>query len=197
MQRPRKAWCNAGARQRLTGADLFFTGVYLMDNYSEQLVAKIRTTADTVKIATVIILAALIAGACVFLALATGFLLLIFLGVGILFFGIWLVSGMGIEYEYIITNTEMDIDKIIGKRKRKRMITVDLTKAEEFAPLNGESPDCDVIVHASSGSDTNIHYLIVEHSDYGKVKIFFNPGKKFTEALKLAFPAKLRIRMEN
>lgn len=168
-----------------------------MDNYSEQLVAKIRTTGDTVKIAAVIMLASLIAGACVFLVLVSGLLLLIFLGLGLFFLGVWIASGMSIEYEYIVTNTEMDIDKIIGKRKRKRMITVDLTKAEEFAPLNGGSPDCDVIVHASSGSDKNIHYMIVEHNDYGKVKIIFNPNQKFTEALKTAFPAKLRSRMEN
>lgn len=168
-----------------------------MDNYSEQLVAKIRTTADTVKIVVTIVLSSLIAGFFVFFALVSGFLLLIFLGMGLFFYGVWLVNGMGIEYEYIVTNTELDIDKIIGKRKRKRMITVDLTHAEEFAPLNGDSPDCDVIVRASSGSDTNIHYLIAEHSDYGKVKIIFNPNKKFTEALKLGFPAKLRTRMEN
>lgn len=168
-----------------------------MDNYSEQLVAKIRTTADTVKMVAVIVLSSFIAGGFVFLALISGFLLLIFLGLGLFFLGVWLVSGMGIEYEYIVTNTELDIDKIIGKRKRKRMITIDLLQSEEFAPLTGDSPDCDVIVRASSGSDNNLHYLIAEHDDYGKVKIIFNPNKKLMNALKLGFPAKLRTRMEN
>lgn len=168
-----------------------------MDRYSEQLVTKVRTMSDTVKIVTVILLSALIAGAAVFFALVSGLLILVFLGIGIFFLGVWLVSGMSIEYEYIVTNTELDIDKIIGKRKRKRMITIDLTRADDFAPLGDTSPDCDVIVSASSGTDKNIHYLLAEHSDYGKVKVIFNPNKKTKDTIAAGLPGTLRIRMEN
>lgn len=166
-----------------------------MDNYSEQLVAKVRTTSDTVKVVLTILLSSLIAGAAVFFALATGFLLLIFLGLAAFFYGFWLVSGMGVEYEYIITNTEMDIDKIIGKRKRKRMISIDLTRTEDFAPIKDKSPDCDVTVRAYSGANNDIHYLIAEHNDYGKVKVIFNPNQKTRDAIALALPRELRARM--
>lgn len=166
-----------------------------MDNYSEQLVTKVRTTADTVKLVLTVLLSALIAAAAVFFALVTRFTLLILLGVAVFFFGFWLVSGMGIEYEYIITNTELDIDKIIGKRKRKRMITIDLTRTEDFAPINGTSPDCDVTVRASTGLEKNIHYLLAEHKDYGKVKLIFNPNQKTRDAIALALPRELRARM--
>lgn len=168
-----------------------------MDNYSEQLVAKVRTTADNVKVVATILLSALAAAAAVFFALVTGFGLLIVLGIAAFFFGIWLVNGMNVEYEYIVTNTELDIDKIIGKRKRKRMINVDLTRTEDLAPLGEGSPDCDVIVRASSGTDKDIHYLIAEHNDYGKVKIIFNPNKKTRDAIALALPRELRTRMVN
>ncbi len=166
-----------------------------MDNYSEQLVTKIRTPADTVKIVVTVLLFSLIAAAAVFFALISGFTLLIFLGLAAFFYGLWLVTGMGVEYEYIVTNTEMDIDKIIGKRKRKRMISIDLTRTEDFAPLKEKSPDCDVIVRACSGVSTDIHYLLAGHNDYGKVKVIFNPNKKTRDAIALALPRELHARM--
>lgn len=43
---------------------------------------------------------------------------------GSLYGGYILITNMSVEYEYIVTNGEMDIDKIIAKRRRKRLITV-------------------------------------------------------------------------
>lgn len=166
-----------------------------MDNYSEQLVVKLRTTADTVRIIAIILLTSLIAAGLVFLALISGFLLLIFGGMAAFLFGIWLVSGMGVEYEYIITNTDLDIDKIIGKRKRKRMISIDLTRTVDFAPIKDKTPECDVTVRAYSGADKDVHYLVAEHTDYGKVKVIFNPNQKTKEAIAQALPRELRSRM--
>lgn len=166
-----------------------------MDNYSEQLVVKLRSTSDTVRIVAVVLLTSLVAAGLVFLALITGFLLLIFGGLAAFMFGIWLISGMGVEYEYIITNTDLDIDKIIGKRKRKRMISIDLTRTVDFAPITGNTPECDVTVRAYSGADKDVHYLIAEHTDYGKVKLIFNPNQKTREAIALALPRELRARM--
>ena len=37
----------------------------------------------------------------------------------VLFLGVWLLGSTNVEYEYIITNNEMDIDKIIGKLAQK------------------------------------------------------------------------------
>lgn len=42
---------------------------------------------------------------------------------------------MSVEYEYIVTNGEMDIDKIIAKRRRKRLITVNARTFERFGPF--------------------------------------------------------------
>lgn len=42
------------------------------------------------------------------------------------------VAKINTEYEYIITNNEMDIDRIINKRTRKRIDTVNLRRVSEF-----------------------------------------------------------------
>lgn len=51
---------------------------------------------------------------------------------GILYGAFRLVQLMDIEYEMIAVNRDLDIDKIIAKRSRKRMLTVHLDKIEEY-----------------------------------------------------------------
>lgn len=168
-----------------------------MDSYCEQLIAKTRTGADTAKMALSIVLSLLVAAACVFFMLITGAIALIILAIISVGLGVWLAGNVGIEYEYIITNEEMDIDKVIGKRKRKRMITVDLRKATAFEPLPFESDDFDVIVQASSGLKKDAYCMFVEHNDYGKVKILFNPNQKTRDAIAHMLPKQLREKVVN
>ena len=168
-----------------------------MDSYCEQLIAKTRTGGDTAKIALSIVLSLLVAAVCVFFMLITGAVALLLLAVISVGAGIWAAGNVGIEYEYIITNEEMDIDKVIGKRKRKRMITVDLRKTTVFEPLPFEGDDFDVIVKASSGLKKDAYCMFVEHNDYGKVKIVFNPNKKTRDAIAQMLPRQLREKVVN
>ena len=163
-----------------------------MDSYSEQLIAKARTSADTAKIVLSLVGSALIAGLCVFFMLMTGAAALILLAIIAIGVGVWIAGNIGIEYEYIVTNDEMDIDKIIGKRKRKRMITVDIKKTTIFEALPYENEQFDVIVKASSGLKKDAYCMFVEHSDYGNVKIIFNPNRKTRDAIAQALPRQLR-----
>ena len=169
-----------------------------MDNYCEQIVEKRKTSADYVKIVLIILALVLGAAAFMFASIYFGFTFLVIFSVGLLALGGWLVSGMNIEYEYIITNNEMDIDKIIGRRKRKRMITIDLSKASDFGGYPPEEDiDADTTVHATTGFEKNAHYLLVEHNDYGKVKVIFNPNEKTREAIAHELPKALSAKLKH
>ena len=90
----------------------------------------------------------------------------------------------------------MDIDKIIGRRKRKRMITVDFQRAEDFAPYTSDNDvKADATVHAYTGSEKDAYYLVVTHNDYGKVKVIFNPNEKMREAIKSELPNTLKLKL--
>jgi len=168
-----------------------------MDIYSEQLVTKKRTGGDIAKIALTLLGSILVGSAVIFFSLISGFLVLIIGGMLIIGFGAWLAAGFGVEYEYIITNNEMDIDKILGKRKRKRMITVDLSKASQFGKMSGaDEKDADVTVYASTGME-DAHILICGHSDYGTVKIIFNPNENTRKAIEQGLPTALRRKVND
>lgn len=167
-----------------------------MDTFSEQLVTRSTTKADTIKKILISIAAILLATVLMWLSIVLGFYSLILLVFGVLIGGVWLVSNMDVEYEYIITNNEMDIDKIIGRRKRKRMITLDLKSAEDFGTYPAPSEiTVDATVHATTGLEKNAHYLLVQHGSYGKVMLIFNPNEKTREAIMQEVPNPLRIKI--
>lgn len=168
-----------------------------MDCVCEQLVARKRTGGDVIKVIGLILAAAIVSMLCV---LGMGYVspILIFGVPGSIALCIWMVKNISSEYEYIITNNQMDVDKIIGKSRRKRMITIDLSKAQDFTenepPENGNRAKA--TVHASSGIENDVAYLYVEHSDYGTVMLIFSPNEKIKKAIVQQVPGMLRTRLQ-
>ncbi len=168
-----------------------------MDNFCEQLVQKRKSGTDIFKTVTLMLSLIIASGLCMFLSFFKGLSFMIVVAVALIALGVWLVMGMNIEYEYIVTNNEMDIDKIIGRRKRKRMITVDLSKAQDFGAYpTKQDVDADTTVHASTGLENDAHYILVEHENYGKVKVIFNPNEKIREAIAQELPRTLSAKLK-
>lgn len=168
-----------------------------MDNICEQLVEKRKTGKDIAKIAAICAGSALCAAACVFFTFYNGMIILLYAAIIPILLAIWLLMSVNVEYEYIVTNNEMDIDKIIGRRKRKRMITVDLNKTEDFGEYPPKTePDVEATVHATSGVKLDAHYLVVRHKSYGKVMIIFNPSEKLREAIAQEFPKSVSANLQ-
>lgn len=169
-----------------------------MDTYSEQLVSRPSSGADKAKKILISLGAILIASLLMYLSIIFSVYSLILLVFGVLGGGVYLTSNMDVEYEYIVTNSEIDIDKIIGKRKRKRMITIDLTKTEDFAAYPpADDISADATVHATTGFEKNAAYLTAQHSTYGKVMLIFNPNEKTREAIMQEIPNQLRIKIKH
>ena len=151
-----------------------------MDVFFEQIIP-IRKTGKTIAVFFGIwILAALLA-AVVFYLLGSFSLIFIF-GIG---YGAYILSSkLNVEYEYIITNGILDIDKIINKSSRKRMISVDLsgvTRLEKFntnAPINRNNT-----VFACDKDDPNAYLVVSEKSGQSAVSFVFSPNDKIKSAV--------------
>jgi len=51
-------------------------------------------------------------------------------------FGLYrLYQNFHVEFEYIFTNGELDIDRIVYKKRRKRLLTIDVRAFELLAPM--------------------------------------------------------------
>ena len=164
-----------------------------LDTCGEQLVKKMNTGADWAKKIGLAILGLLVATVLMWLSFFTGFTAFIFLSVGCLFGLVWLLTGMNYEYEYIITNDDLDIDKITGKRKRKRLITLKMNTVEEFGiydGTNGENAEATVI--ASDGTNINGYYLIAKHKTHGRTMLIFSPDERMVGLILETLPYKVK-----
>ena len=55
---------------------------------------------------------------------------------GVCWLAYYVMLFFRVEHEYILTNGELDIDRIIARRRRKRLFSVDISSFEMFAPVN-------------------------------------------------------------
>lgn len=152
-----------------------------MDRFSEQLVPKMSTGKDMFLRGCLIAAAMALIGAMVFfLGLIFGMWLIVLCLSGMVIWGlVWLIQGTMIEYEYIVTNDDLDIDKIIGRRKRKRLITVSLSGAKSIeAYSSGSEIDAGVTVMAHDQTGVDMYCFICETKEYGDVAIIFNPDRR-------------------
>ncbi len=156
-----------------------------MDTFGEQLVKKATTGADWAKRIGLTVLGLVVATVLMWLSFFTGFMVLTLLSVGALFGLVWLLTGMSYEYE--------DIDKITGKRKRKRLITLKMNTVEEFGIYDGTNgANADATVIASDGTNINAYYLIAKHKTHGRTMLIFSPDKRMSEMILESLPYKVK-----
>ncbi len=162
-----------------------------MDTFFEQIVS-IRKNGKTLAAMFGIWFAALILAYVIFaflLAFIGGIAMLVIFG---LFFGAWKLSGLlNIEYEYIITNGSMDIDKIINKSSRKRMASFELgnvTRLEKFNPHMLNTLDKKTLVYACNENDENAYLLIAEREGKSSVNVIFSPDERIKSAIEKFAP---------
>lgn len=167
-----------------------------MDNYHECLVSRASTGGDAAKKIGMTLLALVLSALCVVFFMSL-FPINIFAVAGIFYGCFYLCGNLGIEYEYIITNDEMDVDKITGKRKRKRLITAPIRKFEDFGRLDDapELPDSYTTVLASDGTGTADYYCDFNHERFGNVRIIFTPDEETVNAIMQNLPQLLKAKM--
>ena len=159
------------------------------DFYAECLVTKAPTGADTAKRIGIGLAAAILAaGALWFIFFPMSILII----AGVFYGAYYLMTGIDAEYEYILTNGDIDIDKIIGKRKRKRLLSASIGDFTAFGTLD-EAPDFDgTTVLASSGSGKD-YYADFVHKSEGNVRLIFTPNEKILDGMELFLPRQLKM----
>ena len=170
-----------------------------MDVFVEQIVKKSAGGRD-VALRILIIL-----GMCVLTAVSLfvfftpfsvfGFLLF----AGTMWGGYYLFTGIDCEYEYIVTNGEIDIDKIIARRKRVRLITAKASAFEAFGKYE-DAPDTDEGVTTVSAvgvneseAETKTYYADFKHPSAGNVRLIFCPEERVIDAIVPFLPRQLKV----
>lgn len=122
------------------------------------------------------------------------------LAVGAWWGAIYLIRMRNVEFEYILTNAELDIDKIMARRRRKRVITVNFKEIEVCARIH--DPDFQhqysrkegVTILNLAGDITAENVYFVDFSKEGeKKRVLFQPNEKIIESVKKLNPRAVHV----
>ena len=109
----------------------------------------------------------------------------------------WLISSRNLEFEYSVTNGDLTVDKIINKRRRKRLLSFDVKEAEEmgkYDPRRMEQRPVDQRIMATeteTGEDA--WYILARTPKYGRTMLVFNPNENVLDGIKAGMTRQMRI----
>lgn len=169
----------------------------MTDTFAEQLVKKTQNSSDSMKKVLILAGGGIIIALLIYLSLfITPFALL--LAAGAVYALYMLLVGLNIEYEYTVTNGTIDIDKIIAKRKRVSMISVDVkdfTAFDSYPAVDDEFSGTTILttgIDKVSGEEKEPYYADFSHESYGDVRLVFSPDEKILECIKPYLPRNLK-----
>lgn len=117
-------------------------------------------------------------------------------------FGAYLLMNMlNLEYEYIFTNGELDIDVIYNRTRRKRLFSGSVSDFEVMAHVEdkahiGDFASANETKDYSSGAVTDHTYAFLTNYKGKRLKILFEPNDVFIKAISTVLtPRKLFKKM--
>lgn len=164
-------------------------------NYCEALVKKEQGQGLQNKGMMILMIGAVLVVLVTLIAVLLGLypLLLVSIGLG---FGTWYLSNnQRIEYEYIFSDDDFTITKIIAEGKRKPLIEVSMKQVTAFGKLSEAAPCGDQItlVLACRAEDEDAYYMDVTHPEYHEVRIVFTPTERCLQFCSDHLPRILRF----
>ncbi|HHW57779.1 MAG TPA: hypothetical protein GXX15_08985 [Clostridia bacterium] len=166
-----------------------------MDIFIEKLVKKQKTSKDTLfSIGVVVATLIIVFGVIPLIPIVKNFLIFFLFLFGYL--AHYLIRSRNIEFEYSLTNSELDVDKIIDQKRRKHVISVDCRDFEIMARVNSDRFTQDIktiknrIEAVSSMSSPDVYFAVFEDKGI-KTVLFFEPNEKMIETIGRYIPRKL------
>lgn len=174
-----------------------------MDIFCEQIVKKKKTSFEKLTVAIIWVGGYLLCMLLVFLGLRfASYLPILLLAAGfVVYFTAKIARKLNLEYEYCVTNGLLDIDKIINRSDRKRMISVEINTFDRFEEFDASKPENDpkkfdstVIAVADPDGEDPLYVATVRHPVKGRILIVFQPNEKVLKNVKQSLSHNLKAR---
>ncbi len=177
------------------------------DIFIERIVQRKKDTIYYVKILSLILSAFLAAATLVWLLLlipALSFLTPIALaGCG---YGLWrMIGSLHVEYEYIVTNGELDIDMIVHRRRRKRLFSGRVRDFEIMARLDsaafreaavqmerGRSARRLQVLDCAAIANTPSSWFFITNYQAARLMVVFDPDERMLAHIKRFNPSRVQ-----
>ncbi len=157
-----------------------------MDVFNEQIV-KIKSGAKNISLKILLWLAALLLVFLTFLFIDYLNTIAIII-IGGLFYGAYkLSSRLNVEYEYILTNGELDVDKIVAQSTRRRMVTIKCSDIEKVGKYSAGLKTHGKFLMCCNPSE-NAFYVLARDTKNEAVCLVMEPNDKMKNGIKGYLP---------
>jgi hypothetical protein len=164
------------------------------DVFMEKIVARKKTGLDMLIIVATIVISIV---AIIFIPSIPYISSMWFLLIAAVIFGAYtLIRARNIEYEYIVTNGDLDIDMIIAQRKRKRIFSGSCKEFDIVAKVGSEYFNQDVQsiktrIDASSSISSADAYFFTTNYKSQRTLVIFEPNERMLKSFKVFIPRKI------
>ena len=164
-----------------------------MDLFVEQLVARRNPFREQVLRLLMLIVFGFAAGFSILAALFSWFGMFSFLGIlaaAGLAYGAWYLNGLlNLEFEYILTNGDVDVDSITNRAKRKRITSFECKNVERVERYRPErSYDGKTVILVGNADADVLMAVDVMSKRNGRILLVMEPEQKFYEAFRRCLP---------
>lgn len=165
------------------------------DVFKEQLIKRQGNKTDILKKIGLVLLGILLI--IVSYPITSKFKLTILVVAGVIWAEYILINRFNVEYEYIFTNGDLDIDKIMNRSKRKRILTIDVRQFVVMAQFTNPEyksliGNIDTTLDYGSGVLSETTYGAVYEKEGKRVLLLFEPNQVLFEAIKIYIPKKIK-----
>lgn len=160
-----------------------------MDLFTEKIVEKKKDYLDFLIVITTVIISFIAAFIIILIAgpfyFGIGLALVALLG----YIGYRIITSRNIEFEYSLANGDLEISKIISKKKRKRIFYGSCKQFEVMDKLSSDKHNRVVnsvsgkIQAVSSMKSQDVYFFITQYDDK-KVIVYFEPGDEILSKIK-------------
>lgn len=165
-----------------------------MDVFCEYIVKVKKNPVELTISALGIILAVILLGFSLFFLFTPFSSFVLLIDAGVVYGAYILITHFNVEYEYILTNGDIDIDKITAKRKRKRVLSFSTKEFEIVAPYK-QGENYTNVLDLGTRNYENAYYAVFS-KDGQKKTLVFNPPQKMIEAMKTYSPRTVHLKGE-
>ncbi len=156
-----------------------------MDTFFEQIIAVKKNGKALAAIIGIWLAAFLVCFILIMLMSILGTFSLL-LAAGALFGAYKLSVRFNVEYEYIVTNGTMDIDKIINKSSRKRILSFELatvSRIEKFNPAQLSGVNAKELFITCNQDDPGAYLMVSATEGKGTSYLVFAPDERVRSAI--------------
>lgn len=170
-----------------------------MDIFNEQIIKKTKSPIDVLLLMLLFLAGFTVGALLIFFGLVaapTFIFTFVILACVVFYFTIKLSANLNVEYEYSVTNNLFDVDKIVAKSRRKRLVSVDIKTIDDIGAYSADrfnGRKFDLTVNAvGNPTHEGLLYVVTRHPTKGKTLIVFEPNEKIINAIKKSLPYQLK-----